>query len=64
MYGTGGSMYGSGGAGTGGNLSVGGSGGANSCDNAICWDVFDCFIFHADLVNCKFTKCEAFVCKP
>lgn len=51
--------------GVGGQSGGGGTGGAAlKCDNAICWDVFDCVIFHADLLACNFTKCEAFVCKP
>jgi hypothetical protein len=52
--------------GAGGGQSGGGGtgGGALKCDNAICWDVFDCAIFHADLLACNFTKCEGFVCKP
>ena len=38
--------------------------GAGSCDNAFCFDIFDCAIFHFDKLNCNFTKCDGFVCKP
>lgn len=45
-----------------------GGGGASSadggmCANAICIDVFDCYLFHPDLVDCGFTACDGFVCK-
>lgn len=61
---------GTGGAATGGTAgaATGGTGGAaadaGSCDNAVCFDVFDCVIWHLDLGYCGFTKCENFVCKP
>jgi hypothetical protein len=47
-------------------MSGGGSGGGavDQCANEICWDIFDCFIFHPNAGTCKFTKCEGFVCKP
>jgi hypothetical protein len=58
-------------AGAGGTLGAGGDaggvagvGGAGFCDNLICWDIFDCAIFHADRLSCNFTKCDGFVCKP
>lgn len=47
-----------------GAMASGGATGAASCDNALCWDIFDCFLFHPDLGHCAFTKCEGFVCKP
>jgi hypothetical protein len=50
--------------GAGGMMSTGGAAGAASCDNAVCFDVFDCVLWHPDLGHCAFTKCEAFVCKP
>jgi len=34
-----------------------------TCENAVCFDVFDCAIWHLDKLNCGFTKCEAFICK-
>jgi hypothetical protein len=36
---------------------------AGACANAICFDVFDCAIFHPGN-NCGFTKCDGFICKP
>ena len=53
----------SGGTGGVGGMSTGGAGGAASCDNAVCFDVFDCVLWHPDMLNCGFTKCEAFTCK-
>ena len=50
-----------------GGSSSGGAGGASDamCKNAACFDIFDCALFHADLVGkCTFTKCEGFVCLP
>jgi len=33
------------------------------CANAVCFDVFDCYLFHSDLGSCNFTECDGFVCK-
>jgi hypothetical protein len=38
-------------------------GAALKCDNAGCFDIFDCVIFHPDLGGCGFTKCEGLICK-
>jgi hypothetical protein len=46
-----------------GGTNGGGAAGALKCDNAACFDIFDCAIFHPDLLNCGFTKCEGFICK-
>jgi len=35
---------------------------AGSCDNMVCFDVFDCALWHPGNL-CGFTKCEGFVCK-
>jgi hypothetical protein len=39
------------------------SGSASKCQNAVCVDVFDCFLWHPDLGDCGFTACEGAVCK-
>jgi hypothetical protein len=33
------------------------------CADAVCFDVFDCYLWHADIVDCGFTDCVDFVCK-
>lgn len=61
-----GGTTGTGGATAGGGVAgaaSGGTGGAVSCDNAVCFDIFDCALWHPDMLNCGFTKCEGFVCK-
>lgn len=35
----------------------------NKCQNAICIDVFDCYLFHPDLGDCGFTACDFGTCK-
>ena len=34
----------------------------DSCENAVCFDVFDCAVWHLDALDCGFTACENFVC--
>jgi hypothetical protein len=60
-------------SGLGGLLGDGGAAPANDggavnkdggmCAEAICFDVFDCYIFHPDKIDCGFTACDGFVCK-
>jgi hypothetical protein len=50
-----------GGASDGGAAKPSGDGGM--CENLVCFDIFDCAIFHPDALDCGFTKCEGFVCK-
>jgi hypothetical protein len=39
--------------------------GGLTCENLACFDVFDCLLYHpAEFGPCKFTKCDAFICKP
>jgi hypothetical protein len=38
-------------------------GGVDQCANAVCFDVFDCAIFHPDALDCGFTACVGFVCQ-
>jgi hypothetical protein len=34
------------------------------CQGLVCFDVFDCFLWHpSEAPSCGFTACEAFVCK-
>jgi len=37
----------------------------NDCTSSprVCWDVFDCYIFHPGDLGCGYTSCEGFVCK-
>jgi hypothetical protein len=36
---------------------------AGQCADAVCFDVFDCTLWHGDLVGvCNFTDCVDFVC--
>lgn len=55
------------GSGDGGAPKPAGDGGAAKdnpiCKEAICFDVFDCYIFHTDKLDCGFTACDGFVCK-
>jgi hypothetical protein len=39
------------------------AGSPSKCQNAICIDVFDCYLFHPDLTDCGFTACDFGVCK-
>jgi hypothetical protein len=39
------------------------AGAVTSCENLVCFDVFDCAIWHIDSINCGFTSCDGFVCK-
>ncbi|MDB4975036.1 MAG: hypothetical protein JWN48_3377 [Myxococcaceae bacterium] len=43
-------------------MSVPDAGAPNKCQNLICFDVFDCAIFHPDALDCGFTSCTGFVC--
>jgi hypothetical protein len=57
-----------GGGATGGDASTpastSGDGGADHCGgDLVCFDIFDCAIWHLDAIDCGFTKCEDFVCK-
>ena len=37
---------------------------AGSCQDLVCFDVFDCVLWHPDeAATCNFTACEGFVCK-
>jgi hypothetical protein len=39
--------------------------GGLTCENLVCFDIFDCLIFYAaEFGPCKFTKCEGLICKP
>ena len=54
--------------GLGGGASDGGTANqadAGECESSprVCWDVFDCYIFHPGDLACGYTKCEGFVCK-
>lgn len=68
MGGTGGTGGTGGASGIGGTSGTGGTGGgapADMCADLVCFDVFDCALWHPNEVGpCKFTKCDAFVCKP
>jgi hypothetical protein len=33
------------------------------CADRVCFDVFDCYLWHTDALDCEFTECDAFVCK-
>jgi len=37
-------------------------GGGEHCAERICFDVFDCALWHGDALDCGFTKCEGFLC--
>jgi hypothetical protein len=61
-------------SGLGGNMSGGSSsdGGAAPvklspddpmCKDSPCFDVFDCYIFHIQKIDCGFTACDGFICK-
>ncbi|MDB4973906.1 MAG: hypothetical protein JWN48_2247, partial [Myxococcaceae bacterium] len=45
-----------------GKAAVKSDGGAGKCENLICFDAFDCAIFHTDALDCGFTACTGFVC--
>jgi hypothetical protein len=64
LAGLGGLLGGATGGSTGSTSSSSGSSSApaGKCENLICWDVFDCAIFHADALDCGFTACTNFVC--
>ncbi len=34
----------------------------DSCENLVCFDVFDCALWHTDKLDCGFTACTGFVC--
>ncbi|MDB4989436.1 MAG: hypothetical protein JWN04_4614 [Myxococcaceae bacterium] len=36
--------------------------GVHQCENLVCFDIFDCAIFHPDALDCGFTACTGFVC--
>lgn len=60
----GGAAGAAGAAGAGGSAGTAGVGGAGFCDNATCFDIFDCYLYFPDKTACKFTKCEGLLCKP
>jgi hypothetical protein len=62
--GAGGTAGAAGMSGAGGSAGSGAVGGAGFCDNATCFDVFDCWLYFPDKTACKFTKCEGLLCKP
>jgi hypothetical protein len=38
-------------------------GGGPKCDNATCFDIFDCYLYFPQATACGFTKCEGLLCK-
>jgi hypothetical protein len=62
--GAGGTAGAAGSSGAAGAAGSGAVGGAGFCDNATCFDVFDCWLYFPDKTSCKFTKCEGLICKP
>jgi hypothetical protein len=55
-----GGLFGGGGSSDGGTADDSSDGGM--CENAVCFDVFDCAIWHIDALDCGFTACTNFVC--
>ena len=33
------------------------------CADAVCFDVFDCYLWHIDSIDCGFTDCVDFICQ-
>ncbi|MFT3927643.1 MAG: hypothetical protein QM778_34250 [Myxococcales bacterium] len=58
-----GGLFGGGGASDAGTQPTGDAGDCVSSPR-VCWDVFDCYIFHPGDLGCGYTRCDGFVCKP